>query len=200
MFWLVALVPMVILMFATIPWQLKLEPPILRSLFIPAMMVLYCIPVIFSSRRLGKRLEQIRNEENTATPLRSILAGQQKSQGATTRLFVGSGLLVAFWPTLTSFMAGDLIGVVSVLLSAALISFAGAMFCGENPTRAFRTYAFTLAAISLVGIGMTYFRRELWSDAVSNHSFWLPGTMMAMVTTHIILTVIIWRRVYGKPA
>lgn len=195
--WTLGLIPMAAIMFATISWQLTIEPPALRSLIRPGIMALYMIPMILSSRRMEKRIEQLRIEENTATPLRAMVAGQEHGEGIK-RLFVGSGLLVGVWPAIMPIVAADWIGVGLLLVSAVAISFIGACFCGTQPKKSFRVFVCSLAAISLIAIAIMLFRRAGWKASFSNYSLWFVGTMQAMVMTQTILSVVMWKRVFGK--
>ena len=196
-FCVLGLIPMMAIMFGTIPWQNKVQAP-LGGLIVPGIMVLYFIPMLYSFRRLGKRIEQLRIEENTDTPLRAIVSDQGNS-GSTTRLFVGSGLLIAIWPAVMPVIAGDWIGVGLPILSALAISLTGAYFCGKQPTRSFRVYGACLGGITLTGIGLMYFRQANWAESFSNHTLLHLGMMQGSIITQVILTAVVWRRVYGKP-
>lgn len=196
--WMLATALLAAMMFATLPWHSRISSPVLRAMIIPGMLILFYIPMVTSFRRLGKRIEQLRVDENTATPLRAIFANK-KDGNRTTRLFVGSGLMVALWPTIMPMAAGDWASVGLLLSSAVVISVFGMRVCGTQPVASFRGYAFSLAAIALVGIGVMFFRRETWSDTFSNHLLWYMGTMQAMAMTHVILTTVVWKRVHGKP-
>ena len=168
----------------------------------PALiMLLSCIPIWISSNWIGKRIEQIRIEENTVTSYRSIVSevGGQEQQGSVTSLFLGSGMLVAFWPALMSIYATEWISVGLLLVSAIGVSLIGARFCGSRPVRSFRVYALSLASISMIGVAVLYFRQFAWSDSLSNHTYWFIGATQAMIMTHVILTTIVWKRVFGKP-
>ena len=198
LFWMLGIIPMMAIMFGTIPLHDRVQSPVLRGSIIPGIMVLYMIPMIFSFRRFGKRIEQLRIEEETATPLRAITLDQEHG-GSVTRLFVGSGLLIAFWPSMMAFVASDWISVGSLLMSAVVISLTGVYFSGKQPVRAFRTFACSLGGIGLIGIGLVYFRRVAWADSFSNHMLWFAGTLQAMAITNVMLATVVWRRVYGKP-
>lgn len=194
--WVFALVPMAALMYASSFWLDKDLPPALRGLVIPIIMVLYCIPMVYSSRRMTKRIEQLRIEENTATPPRRIVAADEQ-RGSLTRLFLGSGLLVAIWPVLMSIYSGDWIGVSLLLVSAVGLSLTGARFVGKSPTRSFRAYGVSLGGIFLIGIAVLYFRNFNWSGSQSSHFLWSMGATQAMLITHLVLTTVAWKRVHG---
>ncbi len=197
-FWMVVGALMALPMFASIPWQHKLEPRWMVPLIPTGFMILLGVPMTVSSRRLSKRIEQLRLDEKTATPIQPIVADTNKRHRIAV-LCVGSGLLIAVWPAIMPFVAGDWTSVAVLLTSAIAISLFGARLCGSLPTKSFQMYAFSLAAIALVGIGVMYFRRDTWIHAFSNHLIWFMGLMQAMAMTHVILTIVVWKRVYGKP-
>ena len=184
--------------YLTTPWQRQLEPRWLRSLILPAIMFLYYIPMIIFARRYGKQVEQLRTEENTATPHRSIVANPE-NRGSVMRLFVGSGLLITLWPAIIPTVAGDWICVYLLILSTLAICLVGARFCGTKPVTSFRIYGCSLGAITFIGLGVMYFRRAAWSDTFSDHSNLWMWMLLAMVTTFPVLQTVAWRRVYGKP-
>jgi len=197
MFWAVAAIGLAILMFATTSWQLQLQPPILQGLIIPGMLVLFYIPMIFSFRRFGKRIEQLRMDEATATPLRTILESPQQ-RGGMLKLFTGSGLLVAAWPTVMPLLAGDWGSVILMLTSAIGVSLLGTWLAGEQPVRSFRCFSLSLCAIALLAVAVMFLKRNMWSDAFDNPLLWFAGTMQAMVITYTVLITVVWKRVYGK--
>ena len=186
-FWFLALIPMVALMV----WS-KLSPPI--------VMVIFLVPMIISAYRMGKRIEKLRVKENTATPLRAMFADPD-DQAAKSRLFLGSGLLVAIWPVLLSALSADWLSVVLLLVSTVGIGLAGSRFCGSRPTRSFRVYGLSLGCVVLVGVGVLHFREVAWTASKSNQTqmFVFLGTLNAMLITNVILATIAWKRVYGKP-
>ena len=185
-FWFLAFIPMVALMF----WS-KLSPPV--------VMVIFLVPMVVSSYWLGKRIEKLRDEEKTSTPLRSIFADPE-DQAAKMRMFLGNGLLIAIWPLLLSVLSADWLSVIVLLVSTGAISLAGSRFCGSRPTRSFRVYALSLGCIAMVGIGILCFREFAWTASKSNQTqmFVFLGTMNAMLITNVILATIAWKRVYGK--
>jgi len=63
-FWMIGGLLMAIPMFASIPWTNNIEPPWLRGLVIPGLLVLFYIPMILSFRRFGKRIERLRMTSN----------------------------------------------------------------------------------------------------------------------------------------
>jgi RNA polymerase sigma factor (sigma-70 family) len=182
-------------------WGLALIPLVLffrSGVSIPIAMAIYCIPMIAHGYRMGKRIEQLRIEEKTATPYRPIVANQEQ-QGVKTRLFLGSGTLIAMWPVAILTFGADWLGVGLMLIGMFAISLAGARFCGSSPKTSFRVYGLTLGCMSLVGIAVLYYRPLVWSDRLAYHSFWFLLTLQAMTMTQVILTMIVWKRVFGKP-
>lgn len=196
--WMLALIPMIAIMFGTIAWQLKVEPQALRGLIIPVIMAIYMVPMILSSRRLGKRIEQLRIQENTTTPPRALVA-DHAHRGGIELLFVGGGLLIGCWPTIMAILAADWISAGLLLVSTVAISLTATRFCGHDPIRSFRAFACSFGVISLIGIAVMFFRGATWEDRFSDHSLWCAGTLQAMVMTQAILSVVAWKRVYGKP-
>ena len=176
----------VILMYATIPWQLSIQPRWIGSLIIPAIMMLYCIPMIVLSLRYEKRLKQIRIEENTATPYRNIVANPEK-RGSVTRLFIGSGLLITLWPAIMPIVAGDWICVSLLFLSAVAISLAGSRLCGKQPVTTFRIYGCSIGVLGLIGIGVVFFRKAVWLESSPILSNWFAWIMLAIVSTQVVL-------------
>jgi RNA polymerase sigma factor (sigma-70 family) len=196
-FWGLALIPLTALAFGTLPWHSKVQSPVLRVLIFPAIMAVYCIPMIISSYRMAKRIEALRIEENTDAPYGSIVANQEH-RGVKTRLFVGSGLLVAVGPVLMLICSADWLGVGLLWVSTLGISLTGARFCGNLPKRSFRVYGASLGCIVFAGLGVLWLRRFVWSDSLSNPSLWFLGATQAMVMTNVVLTMVVWKRVFGK--
>jgi len=161
-------------------------------------MALFCIPMIISSYWMGKTIEKLRIEENTATPYRSIVANLQ-DRGAKTRLFLGSGLLIAVWPISLSIFAADWLGIGLMFASTVAISLLGARLCGNLPKKSFRVYGVSLVCIALTGIAVLYFRKFTWPDGPSNHSLWFMGALQAIAIPQVILTIVVWKRAFGKP-
>lgn len=159
------LIPMIALMIASSGWKNNIQSPILRAMILPGIMVLYYIPMIISCRRLGKRIEQLRIEEKTDTPLRNIT---NQDNGSTRWLFIGSGLLVASWPSLLAMISGDWITFAILLSAAAVISLLGSLVPPVTPTWSFRAYVFSLGAIALVGIGVMLGQRIIWFEGPPN--------------------------------
>lgn len=190
--WMLTLIPCGFLLYAASFLELnKFLPSGFSQLPFFVVQLLYFVPMIMSARRTGKRVEQLRIQENTATPY-GTLANPEK-RGSTTRLFVGSGLLVVLWPAIISIVAADWISVGILMLTAVIASLVGARFCGKTPVKSFQVYGASLGVISLTGIAVMYFR-VVWED-----SFWFIGTLQAIAMTQAILSVVVWKRVFGKP-
>jgi RNA polymerase sigma factor (sigma-70 family) len=189
--WMAATAVLAAAMFATVPWIGGIRPPVLRGLVIPGMLVLFYIPMVISHRRLGRRIEQLRNEENTATPLRTMTSNPNG-------YFVLSGLAVVLWPSIMPLLSHDWRSAIVLPLAACLINLCGAQFSRKRPARLFLAYASSLGVTALVGVCVMVVRRDVWAPAFSNHLLWFMGTMQAMAMTYVILSVVSWRRVYGK--
>ena len=85
------------------------------------------------------------------------------------------------------------------MASAIGIGLLGARFCGSTPTTSFRVYGLSIGSISMLGVAVLYYRQFAWSDSLTDHFFWLMSASQAMIVTHVILTMVVWKRVYGKP-
>ena len=192
-FWMLALIPLIALGWAATFGSIKIDSPFLPA----ALQILYCVPMIISARRTGKLVEQLRIKENTATPYRNLVADVE-NRGSTTRLFVGSGLLVAVWPAIMPWIAADWISVGLLFSLALLVSFIGSRFCGKQPKTSLQVYAGSLGAFSLIAIGIMCVRLSTWEDSVPDHSLWFVGTVQAMLMTQVVLTMFKWKRVFGK--
>ena len=192
-FWALALIPLVALGWAFTIGPYKIDSPFV----IPALQVLYCIPMIISARWAGKRVTELRIKENTATAPRNLVSNSE-DRGSKTRLFVGSGLLVVLWPAIMQIITTDWISAGLLFLSAVLIGLMGARFCGKQPERSFRVYTTSLGVISLIGVAVIYFRPFGEFARLENHTFWYMATLHAIVMTQAILSVVMWRRVHGK--
>ena len=237
-FWSIGVLLFAALAIGSIGWQSSFLSPKLQAMVPAGLMILFFIPMVISFRRMGKSIEQLRIEEKTDTPLRSIAT----NQNGTKRLFVGSAVLVACCPSLLLMFVGNWVSGFILLTTAAIIGWAGSLIPPSSPTKSFRVYVFALAAIALVGLGMMYAQRtdvyHAFSDpanwpreqatvdvppmkgvAISNEaplklegpydvaevtalnrkaSFWWMGSIEAMDMTLTILSVLVWKRVYGK--
>ncbi|MEM7474566.1 MAG: sigma-70 family RNA polymerase sigma factor [Planctomycetota bacterium] len=189
-YYFLGLIPMCILMFLGIYYQDLI--PIPASMIPATCMVLYIIPMIIASRRLGTRIEKLREEQNTATPPRDTEINQPTGHTAS-RHFVLSGLLIALWPTLLFVMQLNWSMVVAAPASAVVLSVLASKLRGKKAGHALRVYAIGLGLIALAMIGMTWM-----VYAVENGVFWFAACVQAIGATQVILTIRAWRKIYGK--
>ncbi len=204
LFWMIGLLLLAIPMFASIPWTNTLEPW-LRVLIFSGWVIFMNGFVIISCRRFSKRIERLRIEEKTATPPRPIIAPKAGSQvdlrgSNLVPLFCGSGLLLAIWPAIMSIVTGDGLFTAVFLTLAIVMGLIGSMFCGWFSKHSFQVYAATLGAIVLACIGIMWWRRPVWDGLSSSHFLWFVGTLQALTMNYVVLTIVVWKRVYGKPA
>ena len=167
-FWSLGIVLFAALAIGSISWQSSFLSPKLQAMVPAGLMILFYIPMVISFRRMGKRIEQLRVEEKTDTPLRRITT----SQHGTGRLFVGSALLVACCPSILLMVVGNWVSGLILLTAAAAIGCAGSLVPPSSPTTSFRAYVFALAAVVLVGLGMTYAQRTDVHHAFSDPANW----------------------------
>jgi len=166
LFWMMGGFLMVIPLFASIPWINHIEPRWLRACVIPGWAILMNGFVIISCRRFSKRIERLRIEEKTATPPRPIVASLVESEAKprgnkVMRLFCGSGLLLAIWPAIMSIAIGDGLFAAVFFTLAMAMGLIGSMLCGWFSKYSFQVYGLTLGAITLVCIGMMWWRRPV---------------------------------------
>jgi RNA polymerase sigma factor (sigma-70 family) len=178
-------------------WHEYVESPVLRGLVIPAMMIPFCIYNVFASRRLGKQIERLRLVEETGTPPRP-LTPTEAGRPRVYLLFVLSALLIVIWPMVLPYWAGDW----SSLLAMLLIAVGGGAIAGwlsiRVPNRAFQCYGVGLAIIALIVLGLVTWRRVDWAPAFENELLWFFGALHGLAMSLGILSMLAWKRVYGK--
>jgi RNA polymerase sigma factor (sigma-70 family) len=184
------LIPMAAMMYGAILFPIWPRNSVLNGLTIPGIMVLYMVPVLWSSRILGKRIEKLREEENTATqPKDSIL--NAKTNAAPLIQFIGSALIVAAAPLLLLIASQQwtlaFLSCVTICLLAAI----GFMLRGSTPVQSMRIYGVTLGTVSLCMIGIIWFN-------VATTTIWFAACIQASALSFAILQMIAWRRVYGR--
>ncbi len=203
-FWMIGLLLFAIPMFATIPWTNSLEPRWLSTLVFIGWVIFMNLFIVISGRRFGKRIERLRIEENTVTPPRPLVVPQKESQNEpcgskVIPLFVGSGLLLAIWPAIMSIATGDRLFAAVFFTLAIAMSLIGSMLCGWLPKHPFQVYNATLGAIVLACIGMMWWHRPEWNGLSSSNFLWFVGTLQALAMSFTVLSIVAWKRVYGKP-
>lgn len=190
---LLGLIPMCLAMWLGIRFQQYVPLP--SSLIPAACMVLFMVPMIYGSRKLGVHIEKLREQQGTATPPRDTVLNQTDGDKALA-VFLGSGVLVAVWPTLLFLFNRHWVMAAVAPCSALLLSLAMYAFRGTNPKRAYRVYGVSLGLVSLLMIGLTYFfatgfRSENWT-------FWYLACLQAVGMTNVLLLISAWRRIFGK--
>jgi len=115
-------------------------------------------------------------------------------------LFCGSGLLLAIWPAIMSIAIGDGLFTAVFFTLAMVLGLIGSVFCGWFPKHSFQVYVVTLGVIALACIGIMWWRCPVWDGVSSSHFLWFMGTLQALAMSHAVLTIVVWKRVYGKPA
>ena len=192
-FALLGIVPMCLAMWLGIKFQDYL--PIPSPLIPAACMVLYMVPMIYGSRKLGLRVEKLREEQGTATPPRDSVLNETEGDRALLT-FLGSGFLISVWPMMLFAYCGDwtLIAVAPCL--AVLTSLAMYFVRGTNPKRAYRVYGVGLGVVALLMIGLTHFLAT--RDQSANWTFWYLACLQLVGITHVLLMITAWRKIFGK--
>jgi len=184
------LIPMAAMMCGSIFLPIWPRNSVLNGLTIPGIMVLYMVPVIWSSRVLGKRIEKLREEDNTATqPKDSIL--NAKGNAAPLFHFVGSALIVAAAPLILLISLQHWTLVFLSCVTVCLLAAIGFMLRGSTPVKSMRIYGVTLGTVSLCMIAIIWFN-------VATTTIWFAACFQISALSFAILQMIAWRRVYGR--
>jgi RNA polymerase sigma factor (sigma-70 family) len=156
--------------------------------------------VVARSWRLGKNLKRLREVEGTATPPQpiSLSTDEQIAWLNSLLVFLGSALLVAAWPAALGFRAGDWVTSMGFLSAAAVVSLAAFRISRAAPKYEFQCYGLSIPIIMLLGTGLTFWRKDVWTPGIEG-TFWFMGTLMGMSTTAAILLSLVNNRVQGKP-
>lgn len=194
-----------VIIFSTVWWQQYIEPPMLRP-YLPAaligvMSVVFGIPWIIYCRKMSKRIKSIRKEEGTFTPLRPLVESENGGPIAlkVSGLFCLGSLLVMAGPASLPFIAHDWLVLSAMIVSAICISLIAAQISLRLPKRSFQLFAMGNGLTVLMTLGIMLWRRSVWGSAFVNFSPWFVGTMSVQSMTLVILNIIAWKRVYGRP-
>lgn len=168
------------------------QPPFaasLRGLGIPAIMVMYLIPMIMYSRRLSKRIEALREEEGTADAQQQL---HELTNESLTLLFLGSGLLIALGTMLVPIYMGQWLEALLMLLAACTWSLLARRFVNATKKRGLIAYGMGLGLTALSCLAIYYNCVPEWRESLSNASFWfLAGIQVQGITLVLLLT---WAR------
>ena len=187
------LIPMIGLMSAYVYFQPPVPSP-LNGLVIPAIMVMYMVPMILYSRKLGKQMELLREEEGTATPPQSL----EVSTGIPlTRLFLGSGMLVSVGMLPVPAYMGQWSEVLWMLLAAFVWPMLARLFAGSTPRRGLIAFSIGLGLSALSCLGLSYLCVSEWHDQMENASFWFLAGIQIQGVTLVLLLTYANRRVFG---
>ena len=177
-----------------------LVPAMLPALVMFGMLV----PIFFFSYRAGRRIEQIRIEDGTHEEPTSVTGSGGVSVSGIYGRFVGSALLVVLWPCALSFRAADYVGVAAFVAIALLSSLIGARACLRFPKKYFQLFTVTLGVMSLIAQAVMWRNRLAWSAAFpgGKESFfiWMIWVYKGMMMTFLVLTILVWKRVYSRRA
>ncbi len=222
-FSVLGLIPLAVGFAVLIWWQPKFESPWHAGLVCFALLTLGNLPNLWLSRRLGKKIEQLRLEEHTTTPPLQLANAQDQFSDRAMPLFCGSSVLIAIWPAIAAITTGNWLAVAALLATAIVIGVTGAMICRRLPAKSLPIYATTLGSVVLLGLGFMTWQRWLpENDQVlvnlpttiaasleeaervgeraaqsSLHFMWI---CMGMGTTNVVLAVLAWKRLEGPPA
>ncbi len=182
-------------------WQQYIEPPLLRTNLPGAMMVVFLIPWIVISRRLGKRIEQIRTEEGTLTPPRPLVESYNNGPIALKAygLYCLSSLLVMAGPAILPFVARDWLVLSAMLALAICIGLVAAQFSLRFPKWSFQLFGTGTGLTAIVTLCSMLWRQSVWAPAFVDFLPWFIGTTSALTMILVLLTTIAWKRVHGRP-
>ncbi len=188
-------------LFSSAWWEQYVEPPLLRALLPPAMMVVFLIPWIVCSRRLGKQIERIRTEEGTCTPPRPLVESDNRGLIALKvyRLFCLSSLLVMAGPAVLPLSARDWLGLSAMFASAICIGLIAAQFSLRLPKSPFQSFGAGVGLTAIATLGIMFWRQSVWAATFVDFLPWFIGATSALSMTLVIVTTIAWKRVYGSP-
>lgn len=195
-----ALLAFILAAFSSIWWQNFLPDRVwIRGLIIPGMLIAFYIHLLAATVRLNRAVKEIRDKEGTDSPPRPLFrAATPASRTARTyALFLASGLLVVGWPAGLAIMAGDWGAMGGIVIAALAISLIAAGLSLRLPTHAFRCFGIQLPLICLLGIAAIYWRRDVWTPGVEGIVMFFVG-IKGMAVTVVVLTMLVWKKTYGK--
>jgi RNA polymerase sigma factor (sigma-70 family) len=187
--------------FSSIWWQ-KFLPDVswLRASLIPGLMALNFIPMFWVIFRYSNQMKRLRVEEGTATPPRPLFAttDQRLLLSKTHRFFVLSGFLVIAWPAALAIRAADGLVLVGVLAASVAISLVASRISRRFPKYEFQSYAASNPINMLLGIAIIKWRSDVWIPDHSDFG-WFVVALTGMSTTAIVLNVLVWKKIHGRP-
>lgn len=175
------------------------RPPIpvaLRGFVIPAIFAPYMILFVpLYSRRLSKKIERLREEEGTATPMQLLqdAVGQPLSL-----IFIGSSLLVALGTTFIPIYTGRWGAALLMLLAACAWGTLTRVLAGTTPKRGLIAYGVGLGLTALSCLSIYYYCQIHWREELENPMFWFLVGIQIQSITHVLLVVYARRKVFGE--
>jgi RNA polymerase sigma factor (sigma-70 family) len=170
-----------------------------RGMIPPSLLVPVMVLIVVHSRRLGKKIARLRDEEGTATPPRplSVATSSTTARKNVYLLFVVSGLLVIAWPAILAIRASDWPILAGILALSFAISSAAFGLSLRLPKYEYQCFGICLPFIVLIGMGVTHWRQEMWIPGIEGVP-WFLGNIVGMSTTCVILITLVWKKVYGR--
>ena len=176
-------------MIAVMSAYIYFPPPFAKSLGglgIPAIMVMYLIPVIWYSRRLSKRAEAFSENQE-------IVAAQIQPHGLTNKslnvLFLGSGLVIALTTIPLPIYMGQWKQVSWMLLATFCWGLLARCLSGSTVKRCRIAYTLGMGLIALSCLGIYYSCVSEWRESLSNPSFWFLAGLQFQGIVFVLLLV-----------
>lgn len=171
-----------------------------RGMITPALLVPTMILNVILSRQYGKETMRLREEEGTVTPVRPFGSATASSIARKNVffLFMASGLLVIAWAAALAIRAGDWQIFAAIITLSLAISSVAFRLSLRLPKYEYQCFGVCLPLITFIGIGATYLRSEVWTPGIEGIP-WSMGSIVGMSTTCVILTMLVWKKVYGRP-
>lgn len=195
----VGLVIFIIAAFSSIWWQQYFPIPALRPYIIPAMLVLFYIPMLVSARRLGQQVQRLRAEEGTDQEPRPLFATGESHQFVWNchRWFSFASLLVIMWPVALFIRVADWTTTGMLVASAMVLSLGGARLSVLTPSWSLLYFQLCSSGTVFLGLAFAMFRQPIW--IVGGNDFqWFFIAMSGMATTAGVLSVWAWKQVHGR--
>ncbi|MFN3153217.1 RNA polymerase sigma factor [Bremerella sp.] len=185
-----------VLLVSSLWWGEYVLPLRLQPFLPAAMMIAFLIPWIVLSRRLGKRMELLRAEEGTSTPLRPLVESGNafKAYG----IYCLSSLLVMAGPAILPVLARDWIVLSAMIASAIFLGCVAAQLSLLLPKWSFQLFSLSAGLTVIVTLGIMVWRQSVWGSAFADFLPWFIGTTSCQTMILVLLTTIAWKRGYGK--
>lgn len=190
-----------VFLFSSFWWQQYLKTPLLRAMIPAALMSVFLIPWVLYCRKMGKQIEHIRTKEGTDTPLRPLIISNHTGSLSlkTYVLFCLSALLIVSIFAILPFLASDWFAITIMFASAICISFISAGISLRKPKWSFQSFGASNGLTALLALLIVFWKRKSWVSEITDFSNWFLGIMMVANLVLMILGIISWKRVYGKP-